>query len=76
MEAVPGFVEVKLIEEGLLPDKRQDRDPPAQEGLAVLVHNRGRREVVRPGTGIVVVHGQGDLLEIVHAVRQMSGFAR
>ena len=70
--AVPGLVEVKLVEEGLFPNQGQDRDPPAQERLAVLVHDRGRREVAMRGTGDVVMHRQGDLLEIVHTLRPLG----
>ena len=47
MRAIPGLVELELVEERLLLDERQDRHPPAQQGLAVLAADVGRKVVVR-----------------------------
>ena len=71
MGAVPGFIEIESIVQRLMPEVRQDRHPPAQERLSVLVDAR------RPGKGViggmVVVHRQGNLLEIVDALGASGG---
>src|SRR3989442_1307137 len=75
MRAVPGLVELELLVESLLPEQLgEDRDPPAQERLALLVGDvgPGQRVVLR----MVVVQGQADLLEVVHALRSSRRLAR
>src|SRR5579864_5357034 len=74
VRAIPRLVLVELVVERLLLDERQDVDPPAQERLAILVRAVGGGEGVI--YGVVVMHGQADLLEIVHALGAVGRLAR
>ena len=60
---------MKLVEELALVQKRQDCDPPAQQGLAVLVADIGGKVVVQV---VEVVKRHADLLEVIGRMRPVA----
>src|SRR5260370_911443 len=74
--AIPGLVEPELLEQLVLLNIRQQRYPPAKQGLPVIaVHDGSRQPAMRV---LVAVHGQGQLLErsvgtVIHILKLISG---
>ena len=73
VRAVPRLIQLELVVQPLLLDVGQDRHPPAQQPLAVLADDGPGEMAVGV---VVVVHRQGDLLEVVDALRPPGGLAR
>src|SRR5439155_12459797 len=71
--AVPRLIKLEGSIKRVLLDVRQDRDSPAEKRLAVRVVHRPRREM-RRGV-VVVVHREGDLLQVVGALHAAGGLA-
>lgn len=61
--AVPRLVEMKLLVELVLFEEGKQGHPPTQQGATLCVANRCRREVLVDV--VEVVHGQGQLLEMI-----------
>ena len=74
MCTVPRLVEMELVVQGLLVQIRQNRHSPAQERLAIFTGEGGREFEAFPFRRIVV-HGQHDLLYVVHAQAAIVGLA-
>ena len=73
MVAVPGFVEVELLVERLRVEIGQKGDAPGEERAAIGAANGLRWKVFVDV--VIVVHGQAELLEIVHALGAAGGRA-
>src|SRR5512135_316531 len=74
VRAVPGFVELELLEKALLRDVREEGHAPTQQGIAPGVGDGGGREMVV--RAVEVVEGEAHLLEVVDALGAAGRLAR
>ena len=73
MLAIPGLIEMKLLIEFLLIEKRKDRHPPAEKWFAGLVNDcRGRKT---SSHSFLVEHSEHDLLAVVARIGPLGGLA-
>jgi len=66
VRAVPGLIQLYLVEEALLLNERKDGDPPTQERLAVGIGDRCRRK--EPVGRFVIAQGEFEACQIADAL--------